>query len=80
MSLAIECGATSSDAIFVTDDGSVKKHIRLGAANYKLIDEAKLKNFFKEIHEILSSFSIRSIGVGLPGILDSADATVNRNR
>lgn len=76
MSLAIECGATSSDAILVDDSGSIQKHIRLGSANYQLIGEEKLETFFRDIHDQLLSFPIHSVGVGMPGIIDAIDVQV----
>ncbi len=76
MSLAIECGATSSDAILIADDGTIQKHIRLGSANYQLMDEDKIKVFFQEIREFLFSYPIHCIGVGMPGVVDIADVQV----
>ncbi|KAJ6640119.1 N-acetylmuramic acid 6-phosphate etherase, partial [Pseudolycoriella hygida] len=72
MSLAIECGATSSDVVLLADDGAVRKHFRLGPANYQLMDEEEVDNFFQVIQR-LHSDPIHSIGVGMPGILDAAD-------
>lgn len=76
MSLAIECGATSSDAILVADNGSIHKHFRFGSANYQLMDEEKLRVFFQDIHDHLLAFPIHSVGVGMPGIVDSTDTQV----
>lgn len=76
MSLAIECGATSSDVVLVADNGSIQKHIRFGSANYQLMGEEKLEIFLQDIRDHLLSLPIRSIGVGMPGIVDSADVQV----
>lgn len=78
MSLAIECGATSSDVILVTDSGIIQKYFRSGSANYRLMDEEKLELFFQDINSVLHSFSIDSIGLGMPGILDSTDVQVRK--
>lgn len=79
MSLAIECGATSSDAILVADDCSIQKHFRLGSANYQLMGEEKLEIFLQDIRDHLLSFPIHSIGMGMPGIVDSTDVQVWKN-
>lgn len=76
MSLSVECGASSSDVILVADNGSIQKHFCLGSANYQLMDEEKLEVFFRKIHGHLSALPIHSIGIGMPGIVDSTDVQV----
>lgn len=76
MSIAVECGATSSDVVLVADDGIIQKHIRLGSANYQLMDEKKLKFFFESIHGYVHELPIHSIAIGMPGIVDHTDVRV----
>lgn len=76
MSLAIECGATSSDVILVADNGNIQKHFRLGSANYQLMDDEQLEIFFHNIGDRLISLPVHSIGIGMPGIVDSTDVQV----
>lgn len=76
MSLAIECGATTSDVFLVDDDGNIQKRLLLGSANYVLMDESELEGFFLEIRHNLLTFRIHSIGIGMPGIVDIKDRQV----
>lgn len=76
MSLAIECGATSSEVFVVGDDGNIQKQFLFGSANYRLMDESSLEVFFRNIRDRLLSYPIHSIGIGIAGIVDSTDKEV----
>jgi len=79
MSLAIECGATNSTAVYIRDNGT-KKVFELGPANFKILPHAELKSMFANLKTQLANENVNSIGIGMPGLLSDKDKHVNSTR
>jgi hypothetical protein len=78
MSLAIESGATSSSVVYIPD-GSGKNEtlrFRLGPANFCLMTHNQLSEYFREIKSALKGASVRTVGIGMPGILNEKNKNV----
>ena len=84
MSLAIECGATSSVVVYVAPevegtDIQYEQTTRFhyGPANYKLLKPLELERFFRTIHDEIDKPAVRSLAVAMPGILNDFDRKVS---
>lgn len=77
MSLGIESGATTTNSLLISDDGVVVQRGRFGPANYALLTEAEILNFFQEIKSsIPENISLRNVGIGMPGVGDASGKEV----
>ena len=84
MSLAIECGATSSVVVFIApeveqNDIQYEQTTRFhyGPANYKLLKPLEHKKFFRVIHDEINQDGVISLAVAMPGILNDFDRKVS---
>ena len=82
MALAIECGATNSVAVYVTDDQveiNFEQTIRyhFGPANFKLLKPAELERYFKNIYLSVQQKDVTALAVAMPGVLNDTDRKVS---
>jgi len=83
MALAIECGATNSVAVFVSEDQieiEFEKTIRyhFGPANFKLLKPIELEKFFINIYNTVEQRDeVTALAVAMPGVLNDTDKKVH---
>lgn len=82
MSLAIECGATNSVAVYVQDEQEeiefeqVKKY-HFGPANFKLLKLNELEKYFQNVYDIVEEKDISALAIAMPGVLNETDRKVS---
>lgn len=81
MALAIECGASNSVAVYVSEDQveiEFEKTIRyhFGPANFKLLKPIELEKYFKEIYHAVEQKDVTALAVAMPGVLNETDRKV----
>ena len=81
MALAIECGASNSVAVYVSDDqieieleNTTRYHF--GPANFKLLKGNELERYFTEIYENVQERDVTALSVAMPGVLNETDRKV----
>lgn len=83
MSLAIECGATASVALYANHrleeayNLDNTKRYYFGPANFKLLKPIELQRFFKNIADTVQEKALVGIAVAMPGILTDSDRKVS---
>lgn len=79
MSLGVECGATGTTTLLVSDQGKTLQRNEFGPANFNLLTEAQLTSFFETVKEALpKDASVNNVGVGMPGIGDAKAKEVRK--
>lgn len=72
MSLGVECGATGTSTLLISEKGDILQRGEFGPANFNLLTETQLVAFFETVKASLpSDIVIRNVGVGMPGIGDA---------
>lgn len=78
MSFGIECGATGTSTLLVSDKGEKLQRGEFGPANYNLLTREELVQFYLNVKSTLpKDVTIRNVGAGMPGIGDEAAKEVS---
>lgn len=77
MSLAIECGATSSSILYLNSEKGLNFKFQMGPANYKILSSMELEGLFRNIKVKLGNdCQVIQGGIGMPGIMTDEDKLV----
>ncbi|ODN04211.1 N-acetylmuramic acid 6-phosphate etherase [Orchesella cincta] len=80
MSLGIECGATGTSILLVSDKYEKLQRGEFGPANFNLLSGSELKDFFENVKKSLpDNVKLINLGVGMPGIGDAQAKEVVTN-
>lgn len=85
MALAIECGASTSVAVYVDEHDKTEINLEkttryhFGPANYKLLKPIQLEIYFRKIKATIEPNNVTALAVAMPGVLNDTDKKMLKN-